>query len=133
MDRISYPVTSACFSTDNNCILASCLDSKIRLLDKGNGQLLADFKGHKNTQFRITNCFGRNDEFVIGGSEDGNIFIWDLLENTVLANLEHHQKSLTSFQYNPKRQEFISGSLDGKIGVWLNDDLFAQVMETVKT
>lgn len=125
-------MTSACFSSDQNCILASSLDSKLRLLDKGNGQLLAEFKGHKNTEFRISNCFGRNDAYVIGGSEDGNIFIWDLLENTVLAKLENHQKSITSVQYNPARQEFISGSLDGKIGVWIDDNLFAQHMEITK-
>jgi mitogen-activated protein kinase organizer 1 len=108
------------------------MDSRIRLLDKANGQLLAEFKGHSNTQFRITNCFGDNDSYVIGGSEDGNVYVWDLLEGTVVANLENHEKSITTVQHNPKRKEFISGSLDGKIGVWVDDNLFAQHMETTK-
>ncbi len=132
-DRLLSPVTYASFSCDQNCILASSLDSTLRLIDKSNGQLLAEFKGHTNTQFRISNCFGRNDAYVIGGCEDGHVYIWDLLEGTVLASLENHQKSLTSVQYNPKREELISGSLDGKIGVWIDDNLFSQHMESTKS
>ena len=36
----SGPVTSVSFSRDGNCILASSLDGKVRLLDKDNGELL---------------------------------------------------------------------------------------------
>ena len=34
------PVTSVGFSQDGLCVLASSLDSQIRLLDKDNGELL---------------------------------------------------------------------------------------------
>lgn len=48
-DCIGEPVTSVQLSHDGNCILASSLDSTVRLLDKSNGELLSDFRGHKNT------------------------------------------------------------------------------------
>ena len=36
----SAPVTSVSFSRDGQCILASTLDSKLRLIDKDTGELL---------------------------------------------------------------------------------------------
>lgn len=36
----SAPVTSVSFSRDGQCVLASTLDSKLRLIDKDTGELL---------------------------------------------------------------------------------------------
>ena len=79
-DKIGQPVTHCLFSSDENCVLASSLDSKIRLFDKENGQLLADYRGHENKELRIRACLTPHDAQVIGGSEDGKIYIWDLVE-----------------------------------------------------
>ena len=37
---ISAPVTCVSFSRDGQCVLASTLDSKLRLMDKDTGELL---------------------------------------------------------------------------------------------
>ena len=39
-DYIGQAIGCATFSEDGNCILMSNLDSKLRLIDKSNGQLL---------------------------------------------------------------------------------------------
>lgn len=74
------PVTSATFSGDGNCILTSCLDSKIRLFDKENGELLNEYKGHKNTSYKIESCLSNSDSHVVSGDEDGKVFFWELVE-----------------------------------------------------
>ena len=40
LNFISEPVTSVSFSRDGHCILVSCLDNRLRLLDKENGEML---------------------------------------------------------------------------------------------
>lgn len=44
-DTINEPVTGIAVSHDGNCILASCLDNSMRLLDKASGELLATYTG----------------------------------------------------------------------------------------
>jgi mitogen-activated protein kinase organizer 1 len=51
-DYLKDPVTSASFSHDANCVLAATLNSTIRLLDKSSGEMLSDYKGHKNTDYK---------------------------------------------------------------------------------
>jgi mitogen-activated protein kinase organizer 1 len=84
-------VTSARFSNDGNCILASTLDGTVRLFDKESGELLnqyalhdvlitCSFTGHLNKTYKLENCMPPNDAFIYSGSEDGRILCWDLVE-----------------------------------------------------
>ncbi|CAG8495666.1 7287_t:CDS:2 [Ambispora gerdemannii] len=123
-DLISQPITSVCFSGDGNCVLASSLDDTIRLMDKDNGGLLNSFKGHKNTQYKIQSCLSNYDMHVISGSEDGNIYIWDLLEGKLLSTINQaHGSVVTCVAYNPKQPVMISTSVDGTAKVWKTQSL----------
>ena len=44
-DQLHSPVTTIALSHDGNCVLASCLDGRMRLLDKDGGELLAQYSG----------------------------------------------------------------------------------------
>ncbi|KAG0349732.1 WD repeat-containing protein 83 [Gamsiella multidivaricata] len=79
-DQIFEPITSVTFSKDGNCVLASSLDDTVRLMDRANGGMLNAYKGHKNSQYKIRSCLSNSDAHVISGSEDGKIYIWDLME-----------------------------------------------------
>jgi len=48
-DELRRPVTSLALSHDGNCLLAACLDSRLRLLDRGSGTLLAQYSGERQT------------------------------------------------------------------------------------
>lgn len=96
-------------------MLVSTLDSTIRLLDKGNGQMLQSYKGHKNTEYRIRSCLGMADSVVISGSEDGELYAWDLLEGKVVGKLEAHEgKVASAVTCNSVRKEWASAGVDGK-------------------
>lgn len=45
VDQLNAPVTAMALSHDGNCVLASCLDGRMRLLDKASGELLAQYSG----------------------------------------------------------------------------------------
>lgn len=47
------------------------------------------YTGHVNTEYKIDCCLDHTDNFVITGSEDGTVYVWSLVEGTLLARLEH--------------------------------------------
>jgi mitogen-activated protein kinase organizer 1 len=111
-------ITSVRMSKDRNCILVSTTDNTLRLMDKSNGSLLNEFKGHQHTEYKLHSAFSNDDAYVLSGSEDSKIYIWDLLEGTQLATLEAHKGSVTSIDYHPSEPSMISGSVDGSIMIW---------------
>ncbi len=107
-------MTSLRQTKDTNALLVSTLDSTIRLMDKGNGMLLQSYKGHVNKDYRIRSSLGLNDAFVVSGSEDGCIYIWDLLDGKVLKKLDAHAKKVVSaVAVNDARKEWLSAGVDG--------------------
>ncbi len=45
IDDVHQPVTCVALSHDANCLLVACMDSCMRLLDRAEGDLLAEYKG----------------------------------------------------------------------------------------
>ncbi|KAL8720825.1 MAG: hypothetical protein Q9225_002379 [Loekoesia sp. 1 TL-2023] len=119
VDTIGYPITSVQQTSDGNAVLVSTLDSVIRLIDKSNGQMLQSYRGHTNKDYRIRSCLGLGDAAVISGSEDGKIYIWDLLEGNVLEALSAHDgKVASAVTFNNARKEWASAGVDGTVAVW---------------
>ncbi|KAJ1543892.1 WD repeat-containing protein 83 [Nowakowskiella sp. JEL0078] len=118
-DCIGPPVTSTSFSSDRQCILVSTLDNTIRLFDKENGELLSEYKGHKNIEYKLTSCLTNSDSHVVSGSEDGKIYFWDLVEGKNTQILKGHTQAVTCVSYHRKEDSFLSCSLDGTIRLWI--------------
>lgn len=76
------------------------------------------YAGHKNTDFRIeSDVFSSNDE-VVSGSEDGYVYIWDLVDAKVVAKLHHPStKYVHSIAAHPTKQALLSSARD-KIFLW---------------
>ncbi|KAJ3098169.1 WD repeat-containing protein 83 [Phlyctochytrium planicorne] len=117
-DDIKSPVTHTCFSNDQNCVLASSLDNTVRLLDKDNGDVLAEYRGHKNSEYKIASTLSNDDAYVISGSEDGRICFWDLVEGTLIKTLHPHTSLVTSVNYHPSKDFMVSTSKDGTAKVF---------------
>ncbi|KAL8997721.1 MAG: hypothetical protein Q9169_003050 [Polycauliona sp. 2 TL-2023] len=113
-DTMGHPITSVQQTTDGNAVLVSTLDSVIRLMDKSNGQMLQSYKGHTNTDYRIRSCLGLADSIVISGSEDGKIYVWDVLEGKVVESLEAHDGKVASAVSCSPRKEWASAGTDGE-------------------
>ena len=100
---------------DCNAILVSTLDSTIRLIDKGNGQLLQTYSGHTNEEYRIRSGLGLADAVVVSGSEDGHLYAWDLLKGEVIEEIAAHSgKVASAVAWNGTKKEWASAGTDGK-------------------
>jgi mitogen-activated protein kinase organizer 1 len=118
MNPATESITSVAVSHDANCLLVSCLDNTLRLFDRSNGELLTEYKGHLNTKYRINSCFTNDDAFVISGSEDNQIYFWDLVEGKVVHTLKGHKGVVTCVAHHPEAVCLVSTSQDGSVKVW---------------
>ncbi|KAF2293154.1 hypothetical protein GH714_038156 [Hevea brasiliensis] len=90
VDDLGQPVNCISMSNDGNCILASCLDSTLRLMDRSTGELLQEYKGHTCKSYKLDCCLTNTDAHVTGGSEDGYIYFWDLVDATAVSSFRAH-------------------------------------------
>ncbi|KAF8693375.1 hypothetical protein HU200_038765 [Digitaria exilis] len=118
VDNLGHPVNCISLSNDGNCLLANCLDSTVRLLDKSSGELLQEYKGHACKSFKMDCCLTNDDAFVVGGSEDGHVFFWELVDAPVVTRFRAHSSVVTSISYHPAKACMLTSSVDGSIRVW---------------
>ncbi|KAG2412846.1 hypothetical protein HFD88_010403 [Aspergillus terreus] len=105
VDVLAHPVTSVRCSADGNALLASTLDSRIRMLDRADGKLLKAFgtdesaagagspRRYRNSELRVRSVFAQGDAVVLSGSEadkesghgDAAVFAWDVLSGEVVG------------------------------------------------
>jgi len=117
-DVINQPVTWMCLSNDRNCILITCLDDTLRLLEKQTGELLNEYRGLVCRDYKTESCLSRADAYVVGASEDGKVYFWDLVEGNVVYNFQAHKKTISSIQYHPSETCMITSCVDGTVYVW---------------
>ena len=117
-DHIAQPVSALSLSHDGNCLLLSCLDSSYRLMDVASGELLNEYAGATAKEYRMECCFENSDGFVVGGSETGEILVWDLVTAAVRHRYLGHTGAVSSVQWNPKSKSFVSAGVDGTIRMW---------------
>jgi len=126
IDLIGAPVTSVTTTNQADSMLVSTLDSTLRLMDRRDGKCLKAYKndGFVNEKYRIRSTLGAGDVFILSGSENGEIFIWDLLGGSVKHRLRHDPASehkstagkedvISAVAYCPTRKEWASAGGDG--------------------
>lgn len=128
------PVTSVRFSPNGKFVLATTLDSAVRLWNYVEGRVVKTYQGHKNQKYSINACFGtykalvakraEEDEaaqtwaFVACGDEEGRTVIWDVSSKEVLQILPNHQGPVLGVDASPSGEAIATGGLDGTIKVW---------------
>lgn len=118
VDHVGKAVTSVCFTKDGQCLLASTLDSTVRLFDKESGEMLNEYKGHKNTDYKTDCCLNHNDTNILSGSDNGDVFIWDLIEAKVLQSLSHPSgRTAHSLSHHPTENILLTVATD-KFYLW---------------
>uniref|UniRef100_T1J599 WD repeat domain-containing protein 83 n=1 Tax=Strigamia maritima TaxID=126957 RepID=T1J599_STRMM len=117
-DFIGKPISCVSFTHDGQCILISCLDNTVKLFDKDTGELLAEYTGHKNSNYKIDSCLSHTDAQACSGSEDGFVYCWDLVESSIKAKLDHKtRRAVHSISYHPELPCLISAT-ESRFHVW---------------
>jgi len=137
------PVTSVRFSPNGSFILAHTLDSCVRLWDYRNNRCVKTYQGHANKKYSLNGAFGvygpgsaaardgkeKRDAvvgvdkwaFVVSGSEDGAMLLWDVSSKDVLQRLEGHDGVVLGVDTHPFEPAIVSCGLDGTVRVWRAD------------
>ncbi|CZT21939.1 related to S.pombe beta-transducin [Ramularia collo-cygni] len=114
--------------------VVSSLDSKVRFMDRGSGKCLQSFgdEGFKNEEYRVRSTLAMADASVISGSEDGKVFVWDVLTGEMLHRLWHKDQGagggavaksskrdvVSAVAWNQLRKQWASAGGDGTVVVW---------------
>lgn len=132
VDVLAHPVTSVRCSADGNTLLASTLDSRIRMLDRTDGKLLQAFgngdKGpgktsYRNSELRIRSAFAKGDAMVLSGSETDKadrsaqayVYAWDVVSGELVASVPAGEgvKVVSCVAWNEKGGCWAGGCSDG--------------------
>jgi WD40 repeat protein len=81
------------------------------------------FKGHQNTSKNFIRASFAGDALVVGGSEDGIVYVWDREKGDILQRLRHHSGIAYSMTWNAKQSLFLSCSEDGIACSWWYDEM----------
>lgn len=118
VDHIGKSVTSVSFTRDGQCVLTSTLDDSIKLMDKDTGEMLNEYTGHKNHEYKIDNCLNVKDTHVLAGSEDGYVYVWDLVEAKIIHKIKHeNQRVVHSLSFHPTESCLLT-ACGNKVFMW---------------
>ena len=118
-DCFNVPVGCIRLNIDESALLCNLIDSRIVLMDCADGKILSEYVGHLNRKYKVFSTFSYDDCFVASGSEDGSLYLWDLLsEKPVQIIKEAHSGVVLGIDRNPEKFEFTTCSADGTIKLW---------------
>jgi len=95
-----------------------------RLWNYSTGKCLKTYVGHMNQKYCIFSTFSvTNGKYIVSGSEDKCVYIWDLQARTVLQKLEGHRDTVLTVACHPTENKIASGALDldQTIKMWVQE------------
>ena len=116
---------SAAFSPDGKTLATSGADWTVRLwnVEKREARMvikLPRVKGYSSV------AYAPNGEFLVSGSLDGQICVWDSSDGKTLALVQGHDKAIGSVAVSPDGKLIVTGSQDGTAKLWKVTDLLPQ-------
>ncbi|RDB21395.1 WD repeat-containing protein 26 [Hypsizygus marmoreus] len=119
--RLEGELTSVKVSQNSQYALINNAYDEIHLWDLNAGRLARKYTGQRQGRHVIRSCFGGADgNFVVSGSEDGNVYVWHRDSGALLEVLSGHgEGSVNSVAWNPRNERmFASCSDDRTIRIW---------------
>nr|KAJ3422097.1 hypothetical protein HK105_001173 [Polyrhizophydium stewartii] len=114
-------VTCVEMSSDGTLLLSSSKDNSNRLWDIRMLRPIRKFKGHQNTSKNFIRASFAGDSLIVGGSEDGAVYLWDRDKGDVLQRLRGHTGVVYSAAWNARQALFASCSEDSALCTWWYD------------
>jgi COMPASS component SWD3 len=121
----SLPVSFVKFTPNGGYILANTLDSTIRLWSyrDGQGRVLKTLRGHCNARYCVFSTFvvtHPEHKYVLSGSEDGFVYLWNLHTRKMVQRLEAHTDVVLAVDAHPTDHVIASGALerDRSVKIW---------------
>lgn len=107
---------------DNCSCIVHCTQ---RLWNFSAGKFLKTYTGHVNTKYCIPAAFSiTNGKYIVSGSEDKCVYLWDLQSRKVVQKLEGHTDTVIAVSCHPRENMIASGALDNDktVKVWVQKE-----------
>ncbi|KAG9414125.1 hypothetical protein AC1031_013334 [Aphanomyces cochlioides] len=118
-DNLHHPVTSLALTSDLNCIVASTTNGVLRFFEKKSGTELNTFQGHSVASYGLACAFSNDDAYILSGSEDGRVVVWDMLTKDTALSFQAHDRPVRSIASHPTEPMILTASVDNTVKVWL--------------
>jgi len=106
-------------------LLMLCLLFMQRLWNFSAGKFLKTYTGHVNTKYCIPAAFSiTNGKYIVSGSEDKCVYLWDLQSRRIVQKLEGHTDTVIAVSCHPRVNMIASGALDNNktVKVWVQKE-----------
>lgn len=116
-------ITSVQTDQSGSVLLSSSKDNSNRLWDLRTNSVTHRFKGHQNTSANFIRAgFGPREAVVVGGSEDGYVYVWDVSTTEIKAKLGPANGAVYTGIWNARQSLLASCSHSGVVSTWCFDD-----------
>jgi COMPASS component SWD3 len=113
------PVCFAKWSPNSKFILMGSFDDTWKLLNSTTGDVVRTYTGHKFNDYCLFASFSLTEgKFIISGSADSSVCVWDLNSKRLLQQLTGHSDVVVAVAAHPTENIIASGSLDKTIKLW---------------
>ncbi|KAH0633748.1 hypothetical protein KY284_036534 [Solanum tuberosum] len=95
-----------------------------KLWNYSSGKFIKSYAGHVNRVYCITSTFSvTNGKYIVSGSEDQCVYVWDLQGKNLLQKFEGHTDTVISVCCHPIENMILSAGLnnDRTVRVWVQD------------
>eukprot|EP01034_Spumella_vulgaris_P024025 gene24025-30321_t len=141
----SFPLSCISYTANSRYILATSLDSSHRLhscdlngeneafvrqqqaisrdpLQPVKQDAVRSYSGHVNNKFSVQSTVfqSANRSYLLSGSEDNKVHIWDLESSALVVAAEGHQGAVLAVAANPdpSRNQVASAGMDATVKLW---------------
>lgn len=127
IDKASCAVSYIRFSPNGRFLLVATLDSRVKMWSfRGCGPCacVKTLRGHRNCELCVSYAFCTHlpsgAQWVVGASEDGGVYIWDIQTKNVLSTLWGHDAAVLSVDVSPSSTAIASCSAyaGGAMKLW---------------
>lgn len=108
-DNIGVPIIDIAQTKDTKCMLAACSDNVLRLLDNDNGDVLANYRGHRAEDYQIECGILSNDSQIVSGSAEGCAIVWDLVDEKIVNRILVNTGVVHSLATHPTKNDIVFG------------------------
>ncbi|KAG8226839.1 hypothetical protein J437_LFUL007080 [Ladona fulva] len=116
-------VTCAVFNYNGTQVLGSYNDEDIYLFDatKSESEYLHRYEGHRNNAtVKGVNFFGPKSEFVVSGSDCGNIFFWEKEMESIVQFMPGDENGVVNcLEPHPQIPLLATSGLDDDVKIWV--------------
>ncbi|XP_010764873.1 katanin p80 WD40 repeat-containing subunit B1-like, partial [Notothenia coriiceps] len=108
-------ITASDLTADRKHLATVSLDFMLKVWSSTKGKEVAALPSSSPL-----NCvtFDPEGHLLAAGCWDGNVIMWNWLQNETLTSLCGHQSSVRSLSFSPSSSMLCSGSISGEVRVW---------------